>query len=169
MPPEEAVERILIRRGGVVGILAWGTGLLLTYSLAQLLSSGLLLHHIDNAPVAGTLYGYLLIHTWLPVPVSHLGDARYTLIPFVVLVGAGYLLGANADASAGRSLAHGATVTVGYFPMVVATLRLPPPNTVVVDPVIPFVWAGLLFPAVGGAVGGHLAVRAAAMRRGLRV
>lgn len=176
-----------IGRGAVGGSLAWLIGYLATYVGAgdrlEIDLAAQLLSAVAEEPVEWKLVGWAFFNAHgvdVRVPgVGPLAASRLTvlpddvtaplaLVPPLLLVAGGAavaLVGQRGRRHPARAAGAGATVAVGYLVWCVAGLFAftvaVRESTVRVDPVPAVVVAGLLYPAVFGAVGGVLAELAA--------
>lgn len=151
-----SADDVPIETGASVGAGAWVAGVVLTFVVGQLGLSQALSLIIGFAPLRGTLSAYSAFHTWF---LSGTGGSMFlvfTLIPIVLLVGAGFFVASNNRASNG--FATGASVAVGYLAMTVLSIVLlfvlGSGGVQIVDLLISIVLAGVVFPVVFGGLGG---------------
>lgn len=192
------VDRLPLEQGAAYGALAYVVGLALTFVLVQLddgleannelsivdLSGWVFYngHFVDliseqSQSAAGQSSTQSQTFSVIAEASTDLPELLYTVVPVVVLVGVGYALVQNVDtADVSEAVQSGATIVVGYLPLVLAGAFLFENSnsqtfgdgtgaemtisiTASPDLVPAVVIMGLVFPAVLGAVGGFLSVQ----------
>lgn len=159
--------------GTAAGAVAWIAGVVLTYLLGTLgLHQGLQLI-VGFLGFTGALLSYFGFHVWMlggsgSAQVGSL--AAFTLLPMVLLVGAGYVVasrGRLADAADGFK--RGATVAVGYLALALLSIVYfvvaanggagggGAGGSGLIDLVLTVLVTGVVFPVVFGGLGGVLA------------
>lgn len=144
--------------GAAVGAGVWVVGAVLTFIIAKLnISLGLSIV-AALSPIAGTLWAYQAIHSWFAIGLS--GFAVFTIIPIVLLIGAGFYV---ASQSQEQGFLAGAAVAGGYFAVTVLAAVLVlvmTPGTDIAQLLISLVIAGVVFPVVFAGLGGVIADQA---------
>ena len=154
-----------VAQGALIGAGAFVAGLLLTFVLGQAGINRSLTLLTALAPVDGTILAFSSFHLWPQILGGSMSGGSllfFTVIPFGLLLGSGYVIASRS--TAGDGFLRGASVTVGYFGLTLlaygylfSLARASASMEITVDLVVAVLVTGVVFPAIVGGIGGLVA------------